>query len=525
MALYSVQDPTAWLHDQVNKTDEGTEQLRKGDIATLFRYYEDGTGKELNPIALPGGRGFEPDDNLSAKLFKMSIDSGRRSAIKNGRKIISIAKKAQNDNFQRWARKRFLARFLKEMFTSGAIGGHAFMMFGRHDDGEPVVWLWDPQNVSVIYDPDDYTRVIAYVNEWQPEDNSGHRRTVVWREIEGHGIGHKKLTDIWHVDDYIASNVSDGNNKLWIPLMGDDDTVWEYDWCPVIDCPNLSEPHQYYGAPDIDFQDIQLIRGFNRNLSHANRMSRAYASPLRYAYGISALGSGGGTGQSTEGADRLADWEGYNDNQQEFLRSSGNAGAQQAEAATRLNNGDVILLDDEKGFVKALQASGDQDGILSLIKFIRELYMQQTGTLLMSPELFDHLRELNGKAFKAFYGPVADKVDDKILNYEPVLDELAMRVMEMLGDPIEQQDVVYSWPSVVPVNEAEELTNAEKEQALGVSQTTTLTKLGRDPILERKLRLMEAQHQAQIAKLMAEANASGLTEGNEDDEEDDGDEA
>jgi hypothetical protein len=501
MALYWVDDPNAWLEQQVAASDEGSEAERRNEISQNWDWYDNGTGDEIERKTRDDGT-LEPNDNITAKLFKTTIDHSKGRFIGDGRELVTFKTERQRRMFQAWSRANRWISLLTNMVKNGSVGGHVFVLESINDDGQIEYTVHDPQCVTVIFDPDNYRRVIGYVINWNTgEVNTNPRRKVIWRETAvSEETGRTYLTNHWHIDDYIAhptdQPVRDGQPPKyeWVLIESYD---WPNETCPMVEWQNVEEPNRFYGSPDVDQQDVNLIRSFNRHMSHASMLSRAHSDPLIYAAEVP-FASDTKTLAPSAGENMLTNW-----------RRDAKAfnSVQGGHANKELRPSDIVMLDSPEGFVKALEIHGNQEGILQLCKAIRELFHFQTSTINMTPDTFQHLRELNNKAMRMFWGHVEERVKEKRVNYEHGISELVVRIMHSLGETsFTHADVIFSWPPVLPVNDAEELSNAQKEMEIGVSAKTRLEKLGHrydDEAAQReKEALAEAELQAKVDKIL-----------------------
>ena len=481
-------NPDVWVKQSLASTslESSDRQIRTKQIRAA---YETGMPDELAPRKRPDGS-TEPDDNVKSNKIRYIVDKSRRAVIGNGESIVSI-KEDHPLAIEAWNRYEQRSKFsvlLVNLLTDGALCGHNFVEFHEPDsDGAlPRVVKLDPMSVTPIYNENDYELIEGYVINWITTGNKIRRRKIE-RTEDGY----------WDkIDQELRENGNEDDPMDWFEIGR---IEWSYQWCPVIDWQNLPAVNAFWGRPDIDVDDYSLARKYNRTMSDGVRSERALSNPVRYGWGLPKIRALKAIAQ------KMSPFKG-----------SGDREVHEDRPATNLLPGDFVHVTDKDGFIKHDAAKPDIDGVIKLARNLEEDLFMQTGTVNLRHEKIAQTGAQSGLAIKLLYGDQEEKAQDKRILYGPAMKLIVIRVLEMMGIDLDEEDVMLTWPSAIPSNEKEELENAQKKAELGVSARTVMEELGYNHEEEISRNISEQQEQAEAhLRMMQEMDRGHMHSSND----------
>ena len=374
----------------------------------------------------------KPNDNTKVNYIRTVVDKGVSALFGTGITFNLDADSHTRTPAEAWLDECLrINRFdilLHKLAINGAIYGHPFLKLQVGTKAPRLINV-PPEYVTVIGDPDDIEQVNAWIIQYTVVDLDGHPRDSR-QTIERNEAGR------WIVRD--ETRTAHG------PWIVEQETVWPYDWPPMIDCQNMPCPNDYYGLPDVGPDVIALNRSVNFVLSNVQRIIRFHAHPKTVAKGVSAS-------QIDVSVDELI----------------------------VLNATDADLFN--------LEMSSDLSSSIEYFKRLREALHEVTRTPEVATGKLEGTGALSGVALRILYGPLEEKTQTKRLTYGEMLIELCRRLLEMGGFGSENL-VDIEWPAIIPANEVEERQVALMDEQLGVSKDTLLTRLGFDADDEREKR-------------------------------------
>ena len=374
----------------------------------------------------------KPNDNTKVNYIRTVVDKGVSVLFGTGITFNLDADADERTPPEAWLdevlRVNRFAVLLQKLGINGAIYGHPFLKI-QPGAKYPRLINIPPEYVTVVGDPDDIEAVNAYIIQY----------TVI--DLDGRPRDSRQTVERGETGRWI---VRDETRTAYGPWITEQESVWPYDWPPIIDCQNLPCPNDYYGLPDIGRDVVALNRSVNFVLSNVQRIIRFHAHPKTVAKGVSAS-------QIDVSVDELI----------------------------VLNAPDADLFN--------LEMSTDLGSSIEYFKRLREALHEVTRTPEVATGKLEGTGALSGVALRILYGPLEEKTQTKRLTYGEMLIELCRRLLEMGGFGSENL-VTIEWPSIVPANEVEEREVAIMDEQLGASKDTLLTRLGYDADDEKEKR-------------------------------------
>lgn len=351
------------------------------------------------------------------------------------------------------------ASLLQSIVLNGSVAGHAFVKLVERP-GLPVKLVnLDPANVRVVWSPDDWTEVIAYVITWTVEEPriDGTTQVVAKRQLIERAAGGRSWT--------ITDQESRDDTPRWKTIAT---STWNRPWAPVVDSQNLPAPNEFYGVSDLEPDVVALIDRLNFMLSNLNRVLRFHGHPKVWASGATKPES-------------LA----WAPDEALYLPS----GAQVGQLVPELNIEQALLA---------------YNALLDVLHQVTRVPRIALGAI-------DGSAATPGISLLIAYRPLMEKTEDKRRTYGDLFSELNRRILS-LGRFGEEGDVENVWQNPIPKDDLAEAQTAVAKQAAGVSKDTTIKEMGYDPDDERDARQADAAEAADAMLATQGAVAAG-TEG------------
>ncbi len=420
------------------------ERFVADETARLVRYrraWDAYFGRFRKPLKVRQG---QPDDNVIVNFVRIIVDKG--VAFLFGHEPRFELSEVRETDAEVWLRECWRVnrkmQFLQKLALNGAVCGHAFVKIVPREPYPKLVNL-SPEYVHVVTDPDDIDEVVRYIIQYPAVGPQGERLTV--RQVIERDDGGR-----WLVTDQVAQG--DG------PFVTRSETVWPWNWPPVVDCQNLPSPNEYYGIPDVEGDVIALNDAINFVLSNMARIVRFHAHPKTWGKGFS---------------------------------------AKQLSVAVD----ETIVLPSPEAELHNLEMQSDLEASIRLYERLREALHEITRVPEVATGKLDRAGALSGVALHILYQPLLEKTRQKRMTYGEMLVELNRRLLEIGGFGPDNATTIH-WPELLPKDLMQERQAALIDMQLGVSQDTILQRLGFDPELERAKR--EATS-ADMAEKMLEA--------------------
>lgn len=370
---------------------------------------------------------------------------------------------------------------LQKYATNGAVCGTPFLML--HPDrplpnpmgsGDfPRLTLIDPATVTVQTAPDDVDLVECYVIEYRIVTGSatGWRRKVIERvdadqrqAVSGVETGEDDDytadsdyggDDTWRITDYSRAESS----TFWTATG---QTDWPYPFPPILHNQNLPSPNEFWGAPDLTRDLVELNRALNFVQSNIARILKYHAHPKTWV-----------------------------------------RGARGAEIDTSIDN--IIAFQNPQAEIGNLEMKGD---LASSMRFATDLRSSMDELSRVPGVAMGRLEDLpkgqvSGTTMRLLFEALTEKTESKRLLYGGMLEDLCMRLLWIAGFG-QAVEVTLRWDDLLPVDDLLAGQAAVAYNQVGVPQVKIWEFLGFDP---DELSDLQAAQQAQQARAAARGQA------------------
>lgn len=376
----------------------------------------------------------KPDDNTDPNYAEIIVEKGVSFLFGQPVNIeIGAQEDASGEDYLNtiWPQDQRQQDFL-DWGTNGGIYGTAWLKIAL-DEGKPQVHVLDPQCCKAEWSPDNYKRVVRYLNQYNTLDENG--KPIIRRErCERSGAG-------WMI--YYEQTTADA--KTWIQFAPP--VTWNYEFAPFFPNKNLPQPNQFYGQPDLTPSVIRLIERLHRVEGLIDKIIRVHASPKPVANGM-------------------------------------------AKQEVQINTEGVFFLPDNAD-LKLLEMAGDLTSALERRRQLRETLAEVTHVPEIATGKLDKVGQLSGLALQILYGPLLKRTEDKRLFYGASLVRLVKALLILGGKG--EKDVSLNWPNPLPQDTKTDTENAISKKSLGVSEDTLMRELGYDPEDEREKSKLNSQ--------------------------------
>jgi hypothetical protein len=399
--------------------------------ATIARRWEYYFGKHPRPLRVRPG---QPDDNVIVNLCRAIVDKGVSFLF--GKDVDFELVEGETTEAEEWLDACWAANrkltLLQKLALSGAVAGHAFVkiLIDQARDYPRLVVL-DPTTVVVSVTPDDHERVLSYRIQFPAVDPETGRPVVLRQLIVPDG-------GRWLIRDEKAYS-----GERWLTVS---ETIWPYEFPPIVDCQNLPNPHDYWGISDLEDDVLRLNETINFVLSNLVRIVRYHAHPKTWGRGFR--------------ADQLD-----------------------------LSVDETIILPSPEAELRNLEMQSDLSSSIQLYLRLREAFHEIVRVPEIATGRVQGIGSLSGIALQILYQPLIEKTETKRRLYGDLLVELNRRLLAIGGFGDEHLTTLH-WPELIPGDPEAEAKTLLLWQQLGASTDTILRRLGLDPETEREKRTM-----------------------------------
>jgi hypothetical protein len=358
-------------------------------------------------------------DNILLPLIAQIVDTSTAALLGDGIKldVQGDGDEAAQAFLDQFAVRSRLSTTVQKAALNGAVQGHIFVKIVIENGFPHRFQAINSANVTAQTEDRDCECVLSYTVTWESPSQDGHR-TDKHREIT------RRDGDTWMIEEYI----SPGGSGRWNLVSS---IAWPFSWAPIFDAPNLIDPTQFWGKPDATAAVIAQNQAINTTLSLLSRLLRNHANPKTIITGLNS---------------RSVDW---------------------------LLDGAVSLPEGVTADQLEMTASG-AGALLELYKTLREALHTTSRTPEVASGKLENLGAISGTALSILFRPLTEKTAEKRLHLGAMLEELAMRVLELGGFPGRTVKVV--WPDTTPKSQIEERQVGQIDQQLGVVSKETLAK-------------------------------------------------
>lgn len=428
------------------------EQRRLTDIARAWKYYDGEAPQPMVPKPIRNDKGGEVgilDDNVRVNFSRLLVDAGVHYLFGQP---LGINFEDEDETIGNWLGEclPMMERMmlLQKLANNGGVAGHTFARLLLPEPGQkyPRVIVLDPGMVKPTWDPKDIDRVVRWKLDFIALDPATSKPTQYRTVMEPSDPINPTS---WALTD---SEGEPGTN-----LEITDETTWPYPFSPVVHCQNLPRANEFYGAPDLEADLLDLQSDIDKVLSNGNKIVRNWSKPPTVTFGM--------------------------------------AGANPPTFTTDPDGVTHLPGNKDEASIQTLDSNADMPGLLNFEKL-----------------LVDHLREIgqlpeaaSGKAsgalssltLKLLFAPIVQKTEAKHNTYGTMVTDLVRRLL-VIGKQVGKYDDAPTpdlhWEAVVPNDDATEIARDEADLDIGFSKATLIERRGGDPETEKQKREEETQN-------------------------------
>lgn len=301
---------------------------------------------------------------------------------------------------------------------------------------------------------------------WDPQDKSKPvAYMILWTDSQNNQIreDHIRIGETWVIRSYT------GKGDQWISTG---EVPWSYPFAQIVEWKNLPNPRGYYGKSDIE-KVINLNDAYNFRLSNNNKILYIHAHPRTIAFGV----------------------------EKEQLNKTAIDG--------------LWSIPDKDARVENLEMESDLESSRLNAHEIKADFFSDSQTVDLST-IKDKAGALTNFGLKLLFTEALAKNDKKRRLAGRGLANLVTCVGALLGK--NWQGVKVVWGDPLPENQAEQVTNAKEEIAMGISSKQTQSKkLGYD--WDKELAQMKEEKKADSMNLanailtnLRDPNSKGINE-------------
>lgn len=328
---------------------------------------------------------------------------------------------------------------LSELAINGGVCGQVFLKLipPRSTAKFPRLVVLNPEIVRIIADPEDCKLVLAFVIEYPGQGELQKRQIIARVDPDGlvEELGNCDPDDYWTITNYVRK----GQTGNWMQMGASE--VWDWPFPPIFTAPNLPNPNEKWGSPDLTQDLIDENKALNFLFSTLARIIKFHGHPKTVAMGVV-------SSQITMAID------------------------------------DMVCLPDPTSKIEMLAAMENFGGILSVIASLMSNIDEQSrvpgvalGRLVDLPK-----GNISGVALKLLFQSLIEKTIQKQRLYGKLIREVTRAALVMAGlisvQDFEDYTISLHWQNLLPVDDLAAAQTAQILQALGVSTATILQELG-----------------------------------------------
>ena len=367
------------------------------------------------------------DDNVRLNYARMIVDKGVSFLF--GQEVDFEIDETAETSAEEWLDAVWQANRKMSLLQSaaliGGVTGHTFLKIIPNEPYPRLVPI-DSETMTVNLAPDDYQTILSYQISYTSQDPKTKKPIGVRQIIERDG-------QRWKITD----QVGDTERLIWSTV---NETVWPYDFSPIVDCQNLPAPGEFWGCSDLEDDVLEIIRAINFIASNTARIIRFHAHPKTWGKGFAAKD-------------------------------------------LRIGVDETIILPGDNAELRNLEMQSDLASSLAYLDHLRQALHEISRVPEVATGNLDRAGSLSGVALQILYQPLLEKTGTKRLLYGDMLVELNRRLLA-IGGFGEDNNTFIHWQELIPSDPLQERQAALIDQQLGVSRDTILQKLGYDPNLE-----------------------------------------
>jgi len=319
-----------------------------------------------------------------------------------------------------WAANRKM-NLLKQAAMYGAESGTCYIKIlpnGAIDKTGAVVprlVALDPSWVTMDTLPEDVDTVIRYTIAYTITDPITKKEKAIKQVIE-----HDADSSYWSVVDYVSTG------SRWDKV---DESMWEFDFAPIISWQNLPEPGSPYGRPDITEDLIDLQNKINFVSSNTAKTIKYHAHPKTWARG--------------------------------FLK----------QEKVSWGADEMVISDDPNALIQNLEMQSDLGSSMDFIRYLRQALFDVSRAVDID-SMADKLGSLTNFGLRVLYQDALGKLEEKRGLYGEAIIEINHRLLVLSGAANTDGGEI-DWPDVMPENENEVSQAIRNDLELGLVSKQT----------------------------------------------------
>jgi len=392
----------------------GSDWAKRSEVLNVAREYR--RGKHKPPIKTP-------DDAIVINFIGLLTD--RSIANLFGKEPI-FDLPGESDSAEQvyidgvWAANRKM-NLLKQAAMYGAESGTCYIKIlpnGAIDKTGAVVprlVALDPSWVTMDTLPEDVDTVIRYTIAYTITDPITKKEKAIKQVIE-----HDADSSYWSVVDYVSTG------SRWDKV---DESMWEFDFAPIISWQNLPEPGSPYGRPDITEDLIDLQNKINFVSSNTAKTIKYHAHPKTWARG--------------------------------FLK----------QEKVSWGADEMVISDDPNALVQNLEMQSDLGSSMDFIRYLRQALFDVSRAVDID-SMADKIGSLTNFGLRVLYQDALGKLEEKRGLYGEAIIEINHRLLVLSGAANTDGGEI-DWPDVMPENENEVSQAIRNDLELGLVSKQT----------------------------------------------------
>src|SRR6266516_3722105 len=428
------------------------DQERKRQMADAWKAYR---GQFQKPLKV---RADQPDDNVISNRCMPIVDKGVSFLFGQVLKIEATDETTEPDTQKQefldglWGDDDERMTLLSQMAINGGVCGEVFVKLipAQGQMKYPRIVVMDPLLVRMVTSPDDCSLVLAYIIEY-PGTNDLQKRQIIAR-IDPDSLagiaGEYDLDDTWTITNYVRK----GQIGTLYQSGGGDILPWAV--APILCCPNLPNPNESWGVPDLTPDLIDQNRVLNFIQSNTSRIIKFHGHPKTWGKGFRA-----------------------------------------SQLSTSVD--DVIIIEAPDGMLQNLEMQSDLASSQNFAAIIRSDMDEQSRVPAVAlGRLADLPRgNISGVALQLLFQPLIEKTVQKQRLYGCLIRDVSRAALVIGGlislEEHEGYPINLHWQALLPTDDLQSAQTALLMQQLGASKYTTLSMLDLDPDEEMEKRKSE----------------------------------
>jgi hypothetical protein len=329
----------------------------------------------------------------------------------------------------------------------------------------------DPEQVSVMTDPVDITRPVAFKIEWERTiKEDGRKNTYLYRQLVVRQDKSEGDPEAWVVADFRAKKQF--RKRAWELVNGP--FAWPWNWCPIVDGPNLVHGKRYWGLTDLE--DVTGVNdAINFSASNTGRILNIHGHPKTVGTGFT--------------ADEVQD--------------------------TSIDS--MWTIPSAEAKVQNLEMESDLTAAQNFIELLKMAFWT-IGRGLDLSVFKDRIGQVTNFGLRILAHRALTKNGDKRILYGAALTKINAHLLEMGG--LKGFTTSVKWPDPLPDDPQMTVNVQKSEKEMGlVSRQTLAEERGRSWVVEKKRMEEEGKERMNLGKFLTDQFDRGVGDGEEAEED------